>query len=204
MNRFVHRNLLVWLVLALTACSPPVVGTPVEATPPGPVALPTEAAHLPVTAAPTLIVTSALLQVVTASPPGLTAYPEPQEELDPYVEIDVERSELRLGETVTITGRPLQLAASRYFIFLRDEGVQDTPAVAQISAENVLQLDQGRSQVLELVSAQADANQVTIVLRAIAPGLTTLSIQADGEIRTLSGLAGSGMASGEALLVVLP
>lgn len=145
----------------------------------------------------------------TATPPPATVTPgtpEPPsapEEIDPYIEIGAWQTELRVGEVITVTGAPIQLGLPYYYLYLRDEGIQDVPPIAQVTYENQLTLGDGVSQVLELVSLQADMSQVVIVLRAKAPGITTLNIQATGEVRLQDGAYSmSGIAAGDILISV--
>lgn len=144
----------------------------------------------------------------TVAPPPPTETPQvalTPEEIDPYIEIGAAHSDLQVGEQITVTGKPIQLGLPYYYLYLRDEGVQDAPFLAQVTYENQFTAGEGASQVLELVSVQADMSQVVIVLRAKAPGMTTLSIQATGEVRLQDGAYSmSGMAAGDILISVRP
>jgi hypothetical protein len=129
--------------------------------------------------------------------------PQVTEEIDPYIEIDASQFELQVGEVITVTGTPIQLGLPYYYLYLRDEGVQDVAPVAQVTYEDQFTVGEGISQVLDLVSIQADMSQVVIVLRAKAPGVTTLSIQATGEVRLQDGAYSmSGIAAGDILISV--
>lgn len=189
---------LLMLELALaTACSlSPMPATPVPASTAAETAQFIETATLPVVAPD------------TATPPPPTETPQvtlAPEEVDPYIEIGAAQSELRVGEVITVTGKPIQLGLPYYYLYLRDEGVQDAPFLAQVTYENQFTAGEGISQVLELVSARADMSQVVIVLRAKAPGMTTLSIQATGEVRLQDGAYSmNGMAAGDILISVRP
>jgi len=103
-------------------------------------------------------------------------------EFDPHVIIEADRLNLIVGESVTITGRPVQIGRPYYSLIARDEGVQEDQPVASVSYDNVLVQGIGASRVLEVVSAQADPTKVTFVLRAREAGVTTVTIHASGEV----------------------
>lgn len=103
-------------------------------------------------------------------------------EFDPHVIIEVERTELVLGEMLTIVGRPVQIGKPYYSLSVRDEGVQDEQLLAYVSYENEVVQASGTSQILEIVSAQANMTQVDFVLHATGIGVTTVTIVASGEI----------------------
>jgi hypothetical protein len=142
----------------------------------------------------------------SATPAGIpdpTAAFTQTEVIDPYIDIGAAQTVLQVGDVITVTGKPMQIGLPYYYLFLRDEGVQDMAPVAQITYQGEFSAGEGKSQVLELVSAQADMQQVLFVLRALAPGVTTLSIQATGEIRLQDGAYSmSGTGSGEILISV--
>ncbi len=103
-------------------------------------------------------------------------------DFDPHVILEVERTTLYQGELLTIIGRPVQIGMPYYSLTVRDEGVQDEQPLASVSFNNEIAQGSGTSQILELVSIQADMTQVTCVVRAIGMGVTTVTIIATGEI----------------------
>jgi hypothetical protein len=122
--------------------------------------------------------------------------------VDPRVELEVTLQTLAVGETITVTGRPVDIGAPVYVLTLRDEGVQEAEPVVEVDANNQQTPGSGKSQVLELVSIQASADQVVLVLRGIAPGATTLTITARGQIQEEGEGTFEGFGSGEILLTV--
>lgn len=125
-------------------------------------------------------------------------------QFDPRVEIEVNLQTLGVGETISVTGRPVDIGAPVYALTLRDEGVQDAAPVIEVDANNQQTSGSGTSQFLEVVSVQAGPDQVVFVLRGLAPGVTTLTITASGQIQGEDGSPVEGVGTGEILLTVEP
>ena len=216
--------ILLCFLWAIPACNmpQPVVATlPVEnpATSPGASQAPTvtqapptiqPAASSPSTSAPAspsvtqsygIFIPSIPRGQINATPqPALTATQAPAASL---VEIEASADTVRVGETLTVTGRPVGVGLPYYALVIRDNGVQDAPPVVQITYANKIDSQFDSSQVLELVSAQASQEQATFVLLARQPGLTTISVNATGEVQPpdSGGKAWSG-ASGSVVITV--
>ncbi len=121
---------------------------------------------------------------------------------DPYVIVEATPTELKVGETLTLTGKPSSISSPTYYLIFRDEGVQDAAPAAHVSAANPLTALQGGSAFLELVSAEATAEGVTFLLRAKAAGVTTVQITAVGEVNKAGGGVREGEGWGAALVTV--
>lgn len=136
---------------------------------------------------------------------GMTPSPDSRsaDEIDAYVQVEASKIDLKVGDIMTITGRPVNIGQPYYYLVLRDEGVQDNPYTVMVTSDNQVTPGEGRSQVLEFVSAKGGMDQVEFVLRAIAQGVTAVDIEATGEVRNPNGGAtfmGSG--SGSVLVIV--
>lgn len=127
-------------------------------------------------------------------------------QLDPHVEILVSPTTVKVGDLLTVTGRPVDLGLPYYYLIVRDEGVQQVEPIVQVTYESKIQTMSGASQVLEFVSAEGKMDQATFQLKAIAAGQTTITISATGEVN--SGSSGSSMwsggGSGDVLVTVQP
>lgn len=123
--------------------------------------------------------------------------------VDAYVDLQASALSVRVGETITFTARPVQIGLPFYYLVVRDEGVQDAPPMAQVTYENVATLQSGSSQVVAFISAQASMEQAVFVVKAIAPGVTTVGVTATGEITTGTGVTWSGAGSGELVISVM-
>lgn len=127
-------------------------------------------------------------------------------QLDPHVEILVSPTTLKIGDTLTVIGRPVELGLPYYYLIIRDEGVQQVEPIVQVTYDNQIQTMSGSSKVLEFVSAEGKMDQATFQLKAIAAGQTTITISATGEVN--SGSSGSSMwsggGSGDVLITVQP
>lgn len=121
---------------------------------------------------------------------------------DPQVNIDVSGDTIKVGDTLTVLGTPVDIGLPYYYLVLRDEGVQDAPPVVQVTYDNQVTPQDGSSKVLEFVSAEGSMNQVKFVLRAIAPGVTTITINATGELHSAEGVSWSGGGSGTVTITV--
>jgi len=173
--------LLSLLILLILACSE---STPASVSPPknNKQAETTEVARTP-------IVESDQFQVYVPNVRSsdlseLSIIPENQSGFDPHVMVETNTNNVKISETITVVGRPVQIGKPEYVLVVRDEGVQDAPPMVIVTYENVATIGSGSSQILELVSVQADMLQVTFVLRAKAPGTTTVTVNAIGDVQT--------------------
>ncbi len=130
-------------------------------------------------------------------------YPQPEESTDPHVEIELPVTLYKVGDTITIVGRAVDIGLPYFSIIVRDEGVQDAPPMAEVTYENKFTLLEGKSNVLELKSASATNDQITLVFLARKAGKTTVIINATGEVhQAYPGPAMWQGGSGEVVLVV--
>ena len=141
---------------------------------------------------------------VTATPGG--AVPAVGVE-EPRVDLSASTDTLRVGETVTLMATPVGVGLPVYYLNARDEGVQNADPMVQVTYDNRMTPGKGSSQVLEFVSAVGAMDKADFVLRAKAPGLTTLTVTATGEIQlkqegTPSVWSGAG--SGTIVITVKP
>jgi len=115
----------------------------------------------------------------TPAGPGQEASPQM---FDPHVEIEVNNANLKVGDTLVLVARPVDISAPIYSLLIRDEGVQDAPPAANVTFENKVTALENSSKVLEFISAEGQADQATFILRATAAGVTTVSVEASGEV----------------------
>jgi hypothetical protein len=120
------------------------------------------------------------------------------------VELQATALNIRVGEVVTLTAKPISIGLPYYYLVVRDDGVQEAPPLARATYENVITALERSSAVLEFVSAQASGEAAIFIVRAIAPGLTTVGVTATGEVRTSAGDTWSGAGSGELVITVNP
>lgn len=123
-------------------------------------------------------------------------------QLDPHVEIQTSLQTLAVGETITVTGTPVDIESPVYSLTLRDEGVQDAAPVVEVDSNNQQTPGSGLSQILELVSVRASEDEVIFVLRGLAQGVTTLTITASGQIPAEEGGSATGSGTGEIIITV--
>lgn len=134
--------------------------------------------------------------------PNATPYPM-AEETDPHIEIDLSQTLYKVGDIITLVGQVVDIGLPYYTVIVRDEGVQDAPPVAEVTYENQVTLMENSSKVLELQSASATMNQITLTFLAKSAGKTTVTIQAIGEVHQGSGGAAMWQGgSGEVVIVV--
>jgi hypothetical protein len=124
--------------------------------------------------------------------------------VDPRVEVTASGTTLKVGDLVTIKGVAVDIGLPYYYLVVRDDGVQDMPPLVMVTFENILTVQDGSSQVVEFVSAEGNNNEVTFELRAKAAGVTTVSINATGEIHTAAGVTWNGGGSGSVVITVVP
>lgn len=118
---------------------------------------------------------------------------------DPHVDIQVNNASIKVGDTLVLVARPVDISAPIYSLLIRDEGVQDAPPAANVTFENKVTALENSSKVLEFISAEGQPEQATFFLRATAAGTTTVTIEASGEIHgpdaDQATVNGSGMGS---------
>ncbi len=142
--------------------------------------------------------------VATAAP----GQPEPSTtDEEPRVELSASADTLRVGETVTLVAKPVGIGLPYYYLNARDEGVQNADPIVQVTYDNQMTPGKGSSQVLEIVSAIGEMGKAEFELRAKAPGLTTITVTATGEVQlkqegTPSVWSGAG--SGSVVITVKP
>jgi len=127
-------------------------------------------------------------------------------QVDPHIEILVSPTDVKVGDTLTVVGRPVELGLPYYHLIIRDEGVQQIEPIVQVTYDNQVKQLSGTSRVLEFISAEGQMDQATFQLKAVAAGKTTISISATGEVNI--GSSGSHMwsggGSGDVLVTVQP
>jgi hypothetical protein len=99
-----------------------------------------------------------------------------------------------VGETITVTASITGVGNTIFTLSIQDAGAAGAQALAQVNAANEAQSQEGASQVLELISAEGNAEVATFILRAKAVGSATINVTATGE---LQGESGSGPWSGQ-------
>lgn len=106
---------------------------------------------------------------------------------NPQVLLEVSAISLRVGETLTVTGRPSGIGMPYYIVMVQDAGAAEAQPLGQVTYENQPQPQPGASQVFELVSAEGGMDVVTFVLRAKVAGSAAVNINATGEVQGESG-----------------
>jgi hypothetical protein len=97
------------------------------------------------------------------------------------VDLSASATRLRVGETVTLTGTPVNVGLPYYTLTL------SSGASVTVTYDNQIRESLGANPQFELVSAAGAMNEVTFVLRAVAPGTIDVTISATGEVRTPEG-----------------
>ena len=92
----------------------------------------------------------------------------------PHVEISASATTLHVGETVTITGRQVNIGMPAFTLTLSSGAVM----LVNHMNENLSGTD--RDQNFEVVSAQSNLNEAVFTLRALAPGEVDVVINAYG------------------------
>lgn len=124
---------------------------------------------------------------------------------EPHLEIIASRRTIKVGETITITGKPVNIDLPYYYLIIRDEGIQNNPPTAQVTYDNQLFELDGASLILELQSADGQIDQVIFKLRAKEVGVTTITINVTGDVQDLGddSFHGKGAGSGSIVISVI-
>ncbi|MCK6623724.1 MAG: hypothetical protein DPW09_02185 [Anaerolineae bacterium] len=173
--------LIVWTSSTI-ACTPIVANDRPTSTPASPVLFltPTVPAE-PISPASTVIPPSPEGHPTTLPrpPKGAAAWPA-------RISISAAPPTIKVGQTVSLTGAPVNLGLPYYTLYLKGE-----PAVT-ITYDNKLQFQGFTGQFVEFVSASASNTQVEFVLRAVQPGTVKAAINATGEVRLDDGRGNFG------------
>jgi hypothetical protein len=102
----------------------------------------------------------------------------------PTVNISASATRLRVGETITITGVPVNIGIPYYTLTLSSGAALTITYYGEVR-ESAAAVPQ--DELFEIVSAEAEMRRVTFVVRAVAPGNADASIYASGEVRSAEG-----------------
>lgn len=113
--------------------------------------------------------------------------PPIDDDTNPHVLLAFSTTQPRVGQKITVVARPVNIGLAYYYLYAQDES-SDTPAVlVRVTYDNQVSQSQGSSAILRLVSATGTLDLATFVLEAVAPGETSLWVNAIGEVRTPDG-----------------
>lgn len=99
----------------------------------------------------------------------------------PRIDLSASATSLHVGETVTLTGIPVNIGVPYYTLTL------SSGASVTLTYDNQIRESLGANPQFELVSAEGTMSRVTFVLRALAPGSVDATISATGEVRSPEG-----------------
>jgi len=181
------------ITLMLSACATPIAtptptGQPHRAAPTvtaTPTTTATARAVIAPTTAPTAqaCVIAATRTPAPSAPTRVPAGPSARTgQVDPHVEICASTQALKVGDTVTVIGVPVDIGLPYYDLAIKDSGMAEYAQIVQVTYDNKMKNWTGTSAVLEFVSAEGKMNRVVFVLRARAAGITQVRINATGEI----------------------
>lgn len=114
----------------------------------------------------------------------------------PFVQISADATQLQVGDTVTITGVPVNIGIPYYTLALSSGATMTVTYTNQVR-------DASSDAQFEIVSATAEMNQVTFVLRALAPGTVQAVISATGEVTSPEGAFSWSYGTSEPLELVV-
>ncbi len=130
------------------------------------------------------------------------APPPPPAAAEPSVMLSADSPRVRVGDTLTLTGVPVNIGLPYYTLTLSSGAALTITYAGEVTPPGV-DGALARDSIFEIVSAQAALNRVSVVLRALAPGSVEAVISATGEVRTPEGaFTWSGGASQPLLLTV--
>ncbi len=192
MNRAIALVFILLATLLFAACGV-IPAVPPSATPPPtppPTAMPRPATPLPPPSNTPIPPAAAALCPIVATrtpPPGAPTYVPggpnpPRGPVDPHLEICASAATLRVGDTLTITGVPVDIGLPYYMLLVKDGDSAIYTHVSEVTYENKPRGDPLPSALFEFVSAQASMREVTFVIRATHSGTATVRISASGEI----------------------
>lgn len=134
----------------------------------------------------------------SAPPPTLTPTVTPAAPTvsSPHINISATAVTLNVGDTVTISGEPVNIGLPYYTLTLT------SGASVTVTYGNEVRTLTSDS-LFEIVEARAEMSLVIITLRALAPGSAEATISATGEVRTAEGAFMWGGGSSEPLTLTV-
>jgi hypothetical protein len=111
-------------------------------------------------------------------------------DVDPHVEISSSTSEVKIGESLTIAGKTVDIGLPIFYVNVLD---MDSGNKLSFRVQNgEVEQKEGQSGVLELVGVEADNWQVTLTFKGIGVGKAEVKINATGEIHSCEGATWGG------------
>lgn len=98
------------------------------------------------------------------------------------IQMQVSPPPLILGSTLTVVAYAGELGMPQYELFVVDQGVAEPRPMARVTFENQVEMLDGTSQILEMVSARGAADRAEFALRAKALGSTVIYVGVNGEL----------------------
>jgi len=106
----------------------------------------------------------------------------PPRQIDPHIELCASADRVKVGDTLILAAQAVDVGLPYYSVLAQDAGAAQAAVLIQITFENNITASADVSQVLELVEARANGNNLTVSLRARAAGQVQLSVAASGEV----------------------
>jgi hypothetical protein len=98
------------------------------------------------------------------------------------IQMQVSPPPLILGSTLTVVAYAGELGMPQYELFVVDQGVTEPRPMVRTNFENQVEMLDGTSQILEVVSVRGAADRAEFALRAKALGSTVIYVGANGEL----------------------
>lgn len=114
----------------------------------------------------------------------------------PFIQISADATEVQVGETVTLTGVPVNIGIPHYTLVLSSGATMTLTYTNQVR-------DASSDAQFEIVSADAEMSRVTFVLQALAPGTVQAVISATGEVTSPEGAFSWSWGTSEPLQLVV-
>lgn len=114
----------------------------------------------------------------------------------PSIQISTDATQLQVGDTVTLTGIPVNIGIPHYTLVLT------SGATITVTYTNQVR-DTSSDAQFEIVSASAEMSRVIFVLKALAPGTVQAVISATGEVTSPEGAFSWSYGTSEPLELVV-
>ncbi len=120
-------------------------------------------------------------------PPGAPTYipggpNPPRGPVDPHIEVCGSALTIRVGETITLTAKPVDIGLPYFMLGVKDDEQTSYTQIVLVTYDNRIQGPTHASALFELVSARGSISEATFVLRALHAGTATIGVSATGEI----------------------
>jgi len=122
---------------------------------------------------------------------------------EPHIEITVSQETVKVGDMFLINCRVIDIGLPNFYLAVNDGSGEEGVSIAKLTTSGEVHPLDGESQLVELVSAGiTNSGEAVFTLRAIQPGVITVTIMVTGEIHYAEGATMTGGGSDSVQIII--